>query len=94
MASSRAERSETPPQHRRARGIGKTVILSSAEEIARNHGCARISRTANPGFLARIGDDMLRLLVSAERSEVDGHYGSCAGDRADLDPSAGCCSDA
>ncbi|WCI08982.1 ATP-binding protein [Arthrobacter sp. OVS8] len=45
-----------------ARGIGKTVMLSAAEEIARNHGWAVISRTANPGFLAKIGDDMLRLL--------------------------------
>ena len=45
-----------------ARGIGKTVMLSAAEEIARKHGWAVISRTANPGFLARIGDDMLRLL--------------------------------
>jgi hypothetical protein len=45
-----------------ARGIGKTVMLSAAEEVARNHGWAVISRTANPGFLAKIGDDMLRLL--------------------------------
>lgn len=45
-----------------ARGIGKTVMLSAAEEIARNQGWAVISRTANPGFLAKIGDDMLRLL--------------------------------
>lgn len=45
-----------------ARGIGKTVMLSAAEEIARDHGWAVISRTANPGFLAKIGDDMLRLL--------------------------------
>lgn len=45
-----------------ARGIGKTVMLSAAEDIARKHGWAVISRTANPGFLARIGDDMLRLL--------------------------------
>lgn len=45
-----------------ARGIGKTVMLSAAEDIARNHGWAVISRTANPGFLAKIGDDMLRLL--------------------------------
>lgn len=44
-----------------ARGIGKTVMLSAAEAIARNHGWAVISRTANPGFLARVGDDMLRL---------------------------------
>jgi hypothetical protein len=45
-----------------ARGIGKTVMLSAAEGIARNHGWAVISRTANPGFLAKAGDDMLRLL--------------------------------
>ncbi|WP_026550375.1 ATP-binding protein [Arthrobacter sp. Br18] len=44
-----------------ARGIGKTVMLSAAEDIARDQGWAVISRTANPGFLARIGDDMLRL---------------------------------
>lgn len=42
-----------------SRGIGKTVMLS---EAARNHGWAVISRTATPGFLARVGDDMLRLL--------------------------------
>ncbi|GAC1495220.1 MAG: hypothetical protein NVS2B15_17000 [Pseudarthrobacter sp.] len=48
-----------------------------------------------PGrLLAKIGDDVLCLLVSAERSEVDGHYGSCAGDGADLNLSASCCSDA
>jgi hypothetical protein len=45
-----------------SRGIGKTVMLSTAEVIARDHGWAVISRTANPGFLARIGDDMLRLV--------------------------------
>nr|WP_237740654.1 ATP-binding protein [Arthrobacter crystallopoietes] len=37
-------------------------MLSAAEAIARNHGWAVVSRTATPGFLARIGDDMLRLL--------------------------------
>lgn len=45
-----------------SRGIGKTVMLSAAESIAREHGWAVISRTANPGFLAKVGDDMLRLL--------------------------------
>ena len=45
-----------------SRGIGKTVMLSAAERIARTHGWAVISRTANPGFLAGIGDDMLRLV--------------------------------
>lgn len=43
-------------------GIGKTVMLSEAEGIARNHGWAVISRTATPGFLSGVGDDMLRLL--------------------------------
>ncbi|MDJ0358462.1 ATP-binding protein [Paenarthrobacter sp. PH39-S1] len=42
-----------------SRGIGKTVMLSAAEGIARTHGWAVISRTANPGFFAGIGDDML-----------------------------------
>jgi hypothetical protein len=45
-----------------SRGIGKTVMLSEAEGIARNHGWSIISRTAAPGFLAGVGDDMLRLL--------------------------------
>src|SRR6478609_10014127 len=45
-----------------SRGIGKTVMLSAAERIAGTHGWAVISRTANPGFLAGIGDDMLRLV--------------------------------
>ncbi|UUL75672.1 ATP-binding protein [Pseudarthrobacter sp. Fe7] len=45
-----------------SRGIGKTVMLSEAEGIARDHGWAVISRTATPGFLAGVGDDMLRLL--------------------------------
>lgn len=45
-----------------SRGIGKTVMLSEAESIAREHGWAVISRTATPGFLAGIGDDMLRFL--------------------------------
>ena len=45
-----------------ARGIGKTVMLTAAEAIAREHGWAVISRTATPGFLAGIGQDMLGLL--------------------------------
>lgn len=45
-----------------SRGIGTTVMLSAAEAIARTHGWAVISRTANPGFLAGVGDDMLRLV--------------------------------
>lgn len=45
-----------------SRGIGKTVMLSAAEDIARAYGWAVISRTATPGFLAGVGDDMSRLL--------------------------------
>jgi hypothetical protein len=45
-----------------SRGIGKTVMLSEAEGIARTHGWAVISRTATPGFLAGVGDDMVRIL--------------------------------
>lgn len=45
-----------------SRGIGKTVMLSAAENIARSNGWAVISRTATPGFLAGIGNDMLRQL--------------------------------
>ena len=37
-------------------------MLSAAEAIAGDHGRAVITRMANPGFLARIGDDMLRIL--------------------------------
>lgn len=37
-------------------------MLGAAEDIAWNHGWSAISRTASPGFLAKIGDDMLRLL--------------------------------
>jgi hypothetical protein len=35
-------------------------MFSAAEAIARTHGWAVISSTATPGFLAGIGDDMLR----------------------------------
>ncbi|MDQ0819178.1 hypothetical protein QFZ79_001734 [Arthrobacter sp. V4I6] len=45
-----------------SKGIGKTVMLSAAEGIARAHGWAVISRTATPGFLAGVGDDMLALV--------------------------------
>jgi hypothetical protein len=37
-------------------------MLSAAEGIARAHGWAVISRTATPGFLAGVGDDMLALV--------------------------------
>ena len=44
-----------------ARGIGKTVMLGSAEDLALEAGWAVISETATPGFMARIGEAMRQL---------------------------------
>jgi hypothetical protein len=44
-----------------ARGIGKTVMLGAAHDLAREHGWAVISETATPGFMGRIGESMRRL---------------------------------
>lgn len=44
-----------------ARGIGKTVMLGAAHDIAREHGWAVISETATGGFLGRIGESMSQL---------------------------------
>lgn len=41
-----------------ARGIGKTVMLNEAEDLAREQGWAVISDTSTSGFLARIADSM------------------------------------
>ncbi|MHA3722322.1 ATP-binding protein [Leucobacter sp. HY1910] len=41
-----------------ARGIGKTVMLGEAEDIARTRGWLVISETATTGFLGRIGEAM------------------------------------
>lgn len=41
-----------------ARGIGKTVMLNSAEQLATERGWIVISETATPGFVARIGESM------------------------------------
>lgn len=45
-----------------ARGIGKTVMIGAAHDIARNQGWAVISETATAGFMGRIGESM-RLLA-------------------------------
>lgn len=45
-----------------ARGIGKTVMLGAAHDLAREHGWAVISETATAGFMGRIGENM-RLLT-------------------------------
>lgn len=43
------------------RGIGKTVMLGTAHDMAREHGWAAISETATSGFMGRIGESMKRL---------------------------------
>lgn len=44
-----------------ARGIGKTVMLGAAEDLALNRGWAVVSETATGGFVGRIGEAMRRL---------------------------------
>ncbi|AXJ11155.1 ATP-binding protein [Arthrobacter sp. PM3] len=44
-----------------ARGIGKTVMIGAAHDIAREHGWAVISETATAGFMGRIGESMRQL---------------------------------
>lgn len=44
-----------------ARGIGKTVMLGAAHDIAREHGWAVISETAQGLFMGRLGESMRRL---------------------------------
>lgn len=41
-----------------ARGIGKTVMLGEAEDLATENGWAVVSETATRGFLGRIGETM------------------------------------
>lgn len=41
-----------------ARGIGKTVMIGAARDIARDQGWVVISETATPGFMGRIGESM------------------------------------
>lgn len=45
-----------------ARGIGKTVMLGAAEDLALKSGWAVISETATPGFVGRIGAAMRKLI--------------------------------
>ena len=44
-----------------ARGIGKTVMIGAAHDIAREKGWAVISETATAGFMGRIGESMRQL---------------------------------
>lgn len=45
-----------------ARGIGKTVMLGSAHDVAREHGWAVVAETATGTFMGRIGEKMRRLI--------------------------------
>jgi hypothetical protein len=49
-----------------ARGVGKTVMLNSAEDAARARGWIVISETADPGFLGRITDDHLPRVLAEQ----------------------------
>lgn len=44
-----------------ARGIGKTVMIGAAHDIAREKGWAVVSETATAGFMGRIGESMRQL---------------------------------
>jgi hypothetical protein len=46
-----------------ARGVGKTVMLGAAEDLAQERGWLVISETATPGFMGRIGEAMRRATV-------------------------------
>lgn len=45
-----------------ARGVGRTVMLSAAEDLARARGWVTISDTATPGLMSRLGTAMNRHL--------------------------------
>jgi hypothetical protein len=44
-----------------ARGVGKTVMLGAAEDLARTQGWAVVAETATQGFIGRIGNAMRQL---------------------------------
>jgi hypothetical protein len=44
-----------------ARGIGKTVMLGAAHDVAREHGWSVVSETATGTFMGRVGEKMRRL---------------------------------
>jgi hypothetical protein len=52
------------------RGIGKTVMLNAAEDLARAAGYAVVSETASPGFLERIMTGHLPALLPKARRRV------------------------
>ena len=53
-----------------ARGVGKTVMLNAAEDLARAAGYAVISETASPGFLQRITTSHMPALLPKTRRKV------------------------
>lgn len=68
------------------RGVGKTVMLNAAEDLARAAGFAVISETATPGFLERITGTHLPALLPKQRRKVKGFNVAPAGG-IELEPS-------
>jgi hypothetical protein len=62
-----------------ARGIGKTVMLSAAQDLATEHGWAVISETANGAFMGRIGESMRRLAEELGDGPQADHIGEITG---------------
>lgn len=52
------------------RGVGKTVMLNAAEDVAAAAGFAVVSETATPGFLERIATSHLPELLPKSRRKV------------------------
>lgn len=52
------------------RGVGKTVMLNAAEDLARHAGFVVISETATPGFLNRITTGHLPALLPKTRRKI------------------------
>lgn len=55
-----------------ARGTGKTVMLNEVEDLARRQGWRVISETATPGFVARLVDEHLPVLLAEIDTEAKG----------------------
>ncbi len=62
------------------RGVGKTVMLNAAEDIARQAGCRVISETASPGFVKRLIEHHLPALLPTRRRKISkGNVASVGG---------------
>lgn len=66
------------------RGVGKTVMLNAAEDLARSAGFAVISETATPGFVTRLVDHHLPTLLPAPRRRPTSGHATVLGTGAGL----------